>query len=74
LETLPILTPEEQRQVRQMVEAATPMTEAEFDQLPLAKGLLSSLPTGLSSEALESYTPIVFSGKPLSETIIGERR
>jgi hypothetical protein len=77
LETLPSLTPDEQLQVRQKTQVTlpvAPMTETEFDQLLLAKGVLSSLPTGLSSEVFESYKPIVINGKPLSETIIEERR
>lgn len=76
LEILPSLTPEEQRQVRQKVDAlppAAPMTEAEFAQHLLAKGLLSSLPTAENRAAAQNWRPVSISDTSLADVIIEER-
>ena len=49
------------------------MTEDEFEQMLLAKGIISEIPDGLDDED-DDFEPIEVLGKPLSETVIEERR
>lgn len=49
------------------------MTEEEFAQYLLAKGVISHIPTGITDEE-DDFEPIEVKGEPLSETIIRERR
>ena len=46
------------------------MTQDEFDQILLADGFLANLPVKNDEE---DFKPIIFTGKPVSETIIEER-
>ena len=48
-------------------------SEAEVERLLLAKGLLKKIPVGFDDEG-DDFEPIEVVGKPVSETIIEERR
>jgi hypothetical protein len=51
--------------------------EDEFEQQLLASGILTEIPPPLTDadiEAFGSYKPIIVKGRPVSETIIEERR
>ena len=79
-EEVKALTPDEQRSLRDMVDELlaprTPqMTEEEFEQHLLRKGIISRIPPPITD--LTPYRDrklIEVKGKPLSETIIEERR
>ena len=49
------------------------MTEEEFAEYLLAKGIIREIPKGITDEE-DDFEPIEFDGEPLSETIIRERR
>ena len=53
--------------------SAQPMTEAEFEQRLLTKGIINEIPLGLNEED-DDFEPVEVSGEPVSETIIRERR
>ena len=55
-------------------EPSQPISEDEVEQILLAEGIISGIPPRLPDEDEESYDPIEVPGKPLSETIIEERR
>ncbi|OLE52537.1 MAG: hypothetical protein AUG51_17290 [Acidobacteria bacterium 13_1_20CM_3_53_8] len=82
LNEIKALTPEEQQQVRaalekMVAETTKPqITEEEFMQHLLAKGIISEIPspTEADIEAFRDFKPIKVTGKPISETIIEERR
>ena len=74
------LTPSERRQLGQMLDSLTP-TESRQDareqlrRALMAGGLVSHVPTGTKDLArYRAWRPIRIEGKPLSETIIEERR
>ena len=79
-EEVKALTPDEQRSLRDMVDellaaSAPQMTEDEFEQHLLRKGIISRIPPPITD--LTPYRDrklIEVKGKPLSETIIEERR
>ncbi len=48
------------------------ITQDEFDRLLLSDGFLANLPVESVEE--EDFIPVEFTGKPISETIIEERR
>jgi len=56
-------------------ESSRPISEDEIERILLAKGIISEIPP-LSeySDEDENFEPIEVPGKPLSETIIEERR
>jgi hypothetical protein len=72
----------EQRRLRKLLDAlrflSRPLTpEEEADLLLLKEGVISSIPrppTEAEIKAFRDYQPIDVEGKPLSETIIEERR
>ncbi len=74
------LPPDEQRQVQARLAEILPvsapaMTEEEFEQSLLADGVISSIPSRrLDSAEYHRRKPIEVKGKPVSETIIEERR
>lgn len=83
LDQIRALTVEEQQEVRAAlnpsasVEAQPLMTEDEFEQHLLANGVITEIPpppTEADIEAFRNYKPITVEGKPVSETIIEERR
>ena len=79
-EIVKALTPEEQSQLRAMIDSwqteapaeATPEQERRFAEHLLAQGILSHLPTG--ERLYPDPEPIIVRGEPVSETIIRERR
>lgn len=50
------------------------ISEEEFQAHLLEAGIISDLPKPLSARQPSGFQPIVVQGKPLSETIIEERR
>ena len=58
-------------------EAQRPLTEAEIDGLLIRRGIMLASPVKPTAEDLaraEAWQPVAIHGKPLSETIIEERR
>ena len=49
------------------------MTDEQFLQYLLAKGVITHIPEGMTDED-DDFEPIEFEGEPLSEMIIRERR
>lgn len=83
LNEIKALTPEEQQQVRAALDTMLPvtpgpqMTEEEFELMLVQKGILGGRRRAPSPEEIESfrsYRPVEVKGKPVSETIIEERR
>jgi len=82
LEEVKRLAPDERQRLREMLdtlpdadEAEMRRREAEFERRLLEKGLTVKLPLPASSAMpFEEYEPIKVQGKPVSETIIEERR
>ena len=76
------LPPEEQRQVQErlteiLTQPQPAMTEEEFEQHLVEEGVLSAVRPRLTEEDIarfRSYKPIQVEGKPVSETLIEERR
>jgi hypothetical protein len=51
------------------------MSEAEFERMLLEKGIITDIPADINVEEEEDdFEPIPVKGKPVSETIIEERR
>jgi len=78
LDQIRALTAEEQQQVRAALNSGDTnplMTEDEFEQHLLATGVISSIPSrNLGSADYSRRRPVEVKGKPVSETIIEERR
>lgn len=80
IEEVRALAPEEQRQVRDLidsllVDSATPSPEDLLNQRLLASGLIRRIPPRVvTSESPVRFKPIEVKGEPVSETIIRERR
>jgi len=78
LDQIRALTAEEQAEIRAALSpsvATTPLTEDEFEQYLLAQGMISSIPSrSLGSAEYGKRKPVEVKGKPVSETIIEERR
>jgi len=75
------LPPAEQRRLLEalkrdvkMKSEQRPITEDEVEQILLAKGIISEIPPRVPDDEEETFEPIEVPGKPLSETIIEERR
>lgn len=79
-EELKALTPDEQRSLRDMVDellvkSAPRITEEEFEQRLLKKGVISRIPPRIRDASFEANRKLIeVAGKPVSETIIEERR
>jgi len=79
-EEVKALTPDEQRSLRDMIDellaaSAPQMTEDEFEQHLLRKGVISRIPPRIRDASFEANRKLIeVKGKPLSETIIEERR
>lgn len=79
-EEVKTLTPDEQRSLRDMVDellatTAPQITEDEFEQRLLERGVISRIPAPITDLApYRNRKLIEVKGKPLSETIIEERR
>ena len=72
------LTPEEQQELGEMLkrlleESRVPSLE-EVSRRLAEQGLIAEKRHPLSVEEFESYTPISVQGKPVSQTLIEERR
>lgn len=81
LEEIRALTPAEQAQVRDLIESLLPPkkespSREEYEKYLLAQGVIRRIPprTGNRPDDLKNFKPIKIKGKPLSETIIEERR
>ncbi len=80
LEEVKSLTPEEQIKVRELLDDILPLkknppTREEYEKYLLAKGVISHIPTRQPpSPERKAFKPIKVEGKPISETIIEERR
>ena len=85
LEAVRALTPEEQAQVRRLLDAPDNdppllMTEDDFEKYLAAKGVIS-IPSPLTEEErarkqaeFDAYQPVKVEGIPLSRMIVEERR
>jgi len=80
IEEVKTLTPDEQRSLRDkvdelLVKDAPPMTEEEFEQHLLKKGIISRIPPRVRDASFYANRKLIeVEGKPVSETIIEERR
>jgi hypothetical protein len=80
MEEVKTLTPEEQRSLRDMVDgllvkSSPKMTEEEFEQHLLKKGVISRIPPRIPDASFEANRKLIeVEGKPVSEIIIEERR
>jgi hypothetical protein len=80
IEEVKTLTSDEQRSLRDIVDEllaknAPQMTEEEFEQHLLEKGIISRIPPPITDlTPYRNRKLIEVKGKPLSETIIEERR
>lgn len=54
--------------------SSTVLSEDEIEQILLAKGLISEIPKRVRDREEETYSPVEVIGKPLSETILENRR
>jgi hypothetical protein len=74
------LTPDEQRQLREAIDQllsrpAAPLTEEQFERELVESGILDEVPPPPgASEPLQERKSIDVKGKPLSETIVEDRR
>lgn len=80
IEEVKTLTPDELRSLRDTVDellakSAHQMTEEEFEQHLLKKGIISRIPPRIRDASFyANRKPIEVEGKPISEIIIEERR
>lgn len=83
IEEVKALTPDELRQVRELIDSLLPISEAapelspedRLDQLLLEAGVISEIPPPITDfTPYHNRKPIEVKGKPVSETIIEERR
>ena len=79
IEEVKALTPDEQRKLRALLGGllapAPRMSEDEFEQHLLAKGIIGEIPPRIIDPTFErNREPVEIQGKPVSEIIIEERR
>ena len=80
LEQIKSLSPDEQKQLRDILDGMLAKgeprtTEEEFEQRLLERGVISHIPSPITDfTAYQNRKLIEVKGKPLSETIIEERR
>ncbi|MEN3335637.1 MAG: hypothetical protein V7641_5002 [Blastocatellia bacterium] len=80
IEEVRALSPDDQRKLRELLDdllaPPTPqMSEEEFEQHLLTKGIISEIPPPITDlTAFENRKLMEVKGKPLSETVIEERR
>jgi len=80
LEEVKRLTPEEQRQLREAIDGllsppAAPLAEEQFEQELIETGVLDEAPLPpVASHSNRERKHVDVKGKPLSETIIEDRR
>jgi hypothetical protein len=76
------LSPEERKrllkalapEIGEHIESRQLTSEEEVERILLTEGIISEIPARLPDDEEEIYEPIEVPGKPLSETIIEERR
>jgi len=78
VQTLPISVQEEivktlQQNLQKHYSSPAP-DEDEIERILLAKNLISEIPPRLKDDDEETFQPIKVSGKPLSETILEDRK
>lgn len=74
LEEVTLLSPEEQAEFKKMLEH---LVTHEVTRRLTARGLVSRLPVPPSAadlERIKSWQPLAIEGKPLSETVLEDRR
>lgn len=78
IEELKALTPEELMKVRELIDSLIglgPTTVEEMLEFRLLQaGVISSIPRRIVDDLDRSFKPVEVKGKPVSETIIEERR
>jgi hypothetical protein len=81
IEEVRALSPEEQRQLREQLDAILPSSptedeiEDEFERELMAEGVLGEVkPLPDDDPEFYAYKPVTVTGKPISEMIIEERR
>lgn len=80
LEQVKALSTDEQQQLRALLDTllappSSPLTEDEFERMLVTAGLLSvPKPHDFGIEQYRQYRPVAVQGKPVSETLIEERR
>ncbi|HKP87861.1 MAG TPA: hypothetical protein VJZ26_17295 [Blastocatellia bacterium] len=83
IEEVKALTPDEQRRVKDLIDSllrasdeanASMSPEDLLEKKLLEAGVISEIPKRLPTAQYEDFEPIEIKGKPLSETIIEERR
>lgn len=80
LDQVKSLSPDEQRQLRDMLntllaKSEAQMTDEEFELRLLEKGIISRIPPRVRDEAFyQNRKPVEVEGKPVSEIILEERR
>jgi hypothetical protein len=80
LEEVKALTPDEQQRLWELLDTwlapiPSPTKEDELDRLLLEKGVISRIPPPITDlTPYQNRKPIEVKGKPVSETIIKERR
>ena len=80
IEEVKALTPDEQRKLRELLDSllappAPQMTEEEFERHLLAKGIISEIPPPITDlTPFENRKLMEVKGKPLSKTVVEERR
>ena len=79
-EEIKTLTPDEQRQLKELLNVLSeklhsPPTEEEFERMLLEEGIISEIPPPITDfTPYRNRKPAEIKGKPLSEVIIEERR
>jgi hypothetical protein len=80
LEEVKALTPDEQRQVKNLIDSllndsSSISPEDLLEQRLLEAGVISEIPKRIADSSFDDdFEPIEVKGKPMSETIIEERR
>ena len=80
IEEVKALSPDDQRKLRELLNdllapPAPQMSEEEFEQRLLAKGVISEIPPPITDlTPFQNRRLMEVEGKPLSETVIEERR
>ena len=79
-EEMKVLAPEELQQVRELADSLLSgppkpkMTEDEFERYLAAKGIISLPEESAEGDDDDDWEPVEFTGQPLSEMLIEDRR
>lgn len=78
LEKVKSLTAGEQRQLRvildDLLSKPEPQPQSALSELLLKRGVISRMPSRAESASLQDWQPVEADGKPVSQSIIEERR